>query len=317
MPVVESLFFRSKMVQSRPLRGRATRYDVGMSRFIFYSGEPILISDVLYTPANSLTEQARQPKEMRRAPVNGDGFGMGWYVPEIAPEPCIVRTLRPAWADENMRSVAQKTRARMLCGHVRAAVKDRIVETDVHPFAFGPLMWVHNGVVEGIDRLRRPIRDSLGDRAYAMIAGTSDAEFVFGLFVDSLDEAPGATTEAGLRRALLKAIGRLQELSRKVGVEKPSFLNFGVTNGREIVVSRYVTDPNEEAASLHYARGKQFVSEPSGSSVKVCGDDEPATVAIVASEPLDGSQSDYPMVPQNHTITVHADRTVSFKPMFV
>ncbi|RYE82371.1 MAG: class II glutamine amidotransferase [Myxococcales bacterium] len=287
-----------------------------MSRFILYSGEPVLISDVLYDPSNSLAEQAREPKEMRRAPVNGDGFGFGWYVPDVSPEPCVVRTMRPAWADENLRAVARKTRTRHLLAHVRAAVGDRIVETNVHPFAHGPLLWAHNGVVEGIDRLRRPIRDSLGDRAYGMIAGTSDAEFVFGLFVDSLDEAPGATTAAGLRRALVKAIGRLQELSRQVGIEKPSFLNFVVTDGHASVASRYVTDPHEEAASLHHARGTRYVAEPAGSRVEPCADDAPAAVVVVASEPLTGDQDAYPMVPQNHTITVHADRTVELTPIF-
>ena len=57
-----------------------------MCRFVAYSGLPLLLADLLYVPSDSLIRQSYHARE-RREPLNGDGFGVGWYVPEIDPTP--------------------------------------------------------------------------------------------------------------------------------------------------------------------------------------------------------------------------------------
>lgn len=49
-----------------------------MCRFVAYLGEPILAEDLITKPINSLIHQSYHAKEMAE-PLNGDGFGMGWY----------------------------------------------------------------------------------------------------------------------------------------------------------------------------------------------------------------------------------------------
>ncbi len=34
-------------------------------------------------------------------PTNGDGFCLGWYVPEISPQPALFTSIYPAWNDCN------------------------------------------------------------------------------------------------------------------------------------------------------------------------------------------------------------------------
>ena len=55
-----------------------------MCRWLAYTGSPILLSDVLYTPAHSLIDQSLHSK-LGAETTNGDGFGIGWY--DAAPAP--------------------------------------------------------------------------------------------------------------------------------------------------------------------------------------------------------------------------------------
>jgi hypothetical protein len=71
---------------------RTTRYlarKVGrgkMCRFLCYLGPEIFLSDLLYRPRNSLILQSYKSKA-RKEPLNGDGFGVGWYAPQSSPIP--------------------------------------------------------------------------------------------------------------------------------------------------------------------------------------------------------------------------------------
>lgn len=44
-----------------------------------------------YKPSDSLILQSFHARE-RHEPLNGDGFGVGWYVPSIDSTPCVVRS---------------------------------------------------------------------------------------------------------------------------------------------------------------------------------------------------------------------------------
>ena len=92
-----------------------------MCRFIAYIGTPVLADDLLYKPKFSLINaQSVNAGEMSVA-VNGDGFGIGWYVPELDNEPCVFRSIKPAWSDHNLRSLARKIYTPLMFAHIRAA----------------------------------------------------------------------------------------------------------------------------------------------------------------------------------------------------
>ncbi len=287
-----------------------------MCRFLAYAGAPLLLADLLYRPVNSLIMQSYHARE-RAEPLNGDGFGVGWYVPELDPSPCVQRSVSPAWSNRNLQNLAAKTRASCLFAHVRAASPGMIVtEVNVHPFAYDRFMWMHNGAVNGFHRIRRRLRESLKDEFYDMIEGTTDSEHAFGVFLNALRTPFGETSGEEMRRALVETIARLNEWTEGAGITETSYYNFAVTDGRSTVVSRYATGANVKGNSLHYSRGRRFECLPDGlcdmHSVK---GDQLAAAVIVASEKLTEDETDWEEVPDNHTVTVLPDSSVSVEPI--
>lgn len=283
-----------------------------MCRFLTYTGAPLLLADLLYRPANSLIMQSYQARE-RAEPLNGDGFGVGWYVHEVDPTPCVQRSVSPAWSNNNLQNLAAKTRATSLFAHVRAASPGMAVtEANVHPFAYDRFMWMHNGVVAGFHQIKRRLRESLKDEFYNMIQGTTDSEHAFALFLNNLRVPFGEVDGEEMRRALVETIERLNDWTQGAGATTDSFYNFAVTDGKITVVSRYASGEGVPGASLHYSRGRRFECLPSGlCDMHTVTDDAQAQAVIVASERLTDDPADWIDVPDNYTITVFPDLRVS------
>ena len=72
-----------------------------MCRFVAYIGSPIIIDELLIKPENSLVNQSYDAEEMSQ-PLNGDGFGLGWYRKQIRPSPGLFRSITPAWNNQNL-----------------------------------------------------------------------------------------------------------------------------------------------------------------------------------------------------------------------
>ena len=73
-----------------------------MCRWLAYTGAPVLLTDVLYTPVHSLIDQSLHSR-LGTETTNGDGFGVGWY--DAAPAPGVFRSIEPAWNDQNLREL--------------------------------------------------------------------------------------------------------------------------------------------------------------------------------------------------------------------
>ncbi len=279
-----------------------------MCRFIAYLGEPVKLEDLLYNPTNSLIKQSYQAKE-REEPLNGDGFGVGWYDAADDLEPCVQTYITPAWSNRNLQRLSRQISAPNIFAHVRAASPGLIVmETNVHPFKYQNLLWMHNGSAAEFEKIKRPLRASLPDKFYNFIQGTTDSEHAFALFLKHLEKPPFEADAAAMRQALVETIFDLDRFSEEAGITGTSFYNFAVTNGRELVVSRYRSNENEESASLHYSRGKHYSVLPTGKyDLEPASNRKEAEYVIISSEILTENTEDYPDVPENHTICVRED----------
>ena len=272
----------------------------------------MLMAELLTRSTQSLIRQSYRARE-REEPLNGDGFGIGWYA-EGDPVPGIITAVTPAWSNRNLHNLAEKLRSGLVFAHVRAATPGMSVsELNCHPFRHGELLWMHNGRVAQFPRVKRRLRDSLSDDRYNFIQGTTDSEHAFAVFLDRLYSHPGPTTAATLADAMRDTIERLAGWTRAAEIADPSYYNFAVTDGHNVVASRYVDDPANQPETLYYARGERFVVHD-GQYRMYPANGRPQAV-IIASEPLTEHVEDWERVPRNHLVSIGADFELNVAPL--
>lgn len=289
-----------------------------MCRFALYLGPPMPISALVTEPQHSLVCQSSHSRE-RDEPLNGDGFGIGWFAPQWSEEPALFRSVSPAWSNINLRHLARVTESPCILAHVRAASPGLPVsELNCHPFGWNNFAFMHNGFLPGFQALRRPLLQRLSDQAFDMIKGSTDSEHMFGLFIDDFAKQPSKIAPEERMAASLEAtIHAAEELRLAHGIEECAQLNLAVTDGRVAAISRYASPGEgplcEPPNSLYLNRGKQYICEDG-----VCYMLDPEEVrdeaVLVASEPL-SEDPNWEAIPANHIAIIHEDRSVQLTPI--
>jgi predicted glutamine amidotransferase len=285
-----------------------------MCRFVTYQGHKVLIADLLYRPRHSLVQQSHH-SELLSQTFNADGFGVGFYLEGDDPTPCVMRSTAPAWSNRNLESLSRRLESPRLFAHIRAASPGfPVQETNCHPFHHGRFMFMHNGAIGEFLKIKRRLQTMLSDAAWATIEGTTDSEHAFALFLDEVSGGSAEPTTGELRKALLSTIDKLVRLTHEAGVSEMMACNFAVTDGRSMVVSRFVHGTTREPASLYYSAGRMYecVGED-GDMVDPFSDQ--TGVVMVASEPLTRRASDWNPIPANHTISIRPDCSYEIEPM--
>jgi gamma-glutamyl hercynylcysteine S-oxide hydrolase len=261
-----------------------------MCRIVAYlSNKKIPLSSLVLAPVHSLLVQSYAPAEMMSGVVNADGFGCGWYAPEVDGEPAVYRSNFPMWSDRSFASIAPKVRSATVLAAVRSATPGLPAEeSGVPPFASGPYLFAHNGAINGFRHTAmRALRDALSDESYSNLLGTTDSETVFALLLDRLQATKVVPGDAdALAAATAETVRRVSEVCAKLDV--PATLNVGVTDGRVMAFVRYS-------------------AEGPGNSLYLLEDGHafPGAV-VVASERLDGDPG-WRAVPDQSLL--RADRT--------
>jgi gamma-glutamyl hercynylcysteine S-oxide hydrolase len=238
-------------------------------------------------PEHSLLVQSYAPKEMMSGVVNADGFGVGWYAPEVNSEPAVYRSNTPIWADRSFTSIAPRVRSATIFAAVRSATPGLPAEeSGVPPFTSGPYLFAHNGAIKNFrTTVMRPLRDLLSDASYSDLLGVTDSETIFALLLDRLRETkarPGDPGDAGaLAEATSETIHQVSEICSKLGVY--AALNVGVTDGEAFVFTRYSTEV--PGNSLYFVESGEAFPD----------------AIVVASERLD-SDEEWQKVPDRHLL---------------
>ena len=283
-----------------------------MCRFAMYLGDEIRLESLVTEPANSLIHQSFHSSEQEE-PLNGDGFGVAWYVPDLSDEPALYKEVSPAWNNLNLLNLAAVTKSNCILAHVRAATPGLpVTQLNCHPFTWSRYAFMHNGRVAGFRGIHRKLLAHLSDDAFHQIMGSTDSELVFALIADYLRGQPDNQNGASpLARALTNAIRDLEQLRKEAGIDDPSLLNLALTDGHSAVVSRFISETPENANSLYYRIGKRFRCEDG-----ICRmlDDEGRGAVIVASEPLT-QEDDWIPVKPNCLVIVSPDTSVSISPI--
>lgn len=276
-----------------------------MCRFTLYLGPPIRLSSLLLDPEHSLIRQSTHSRE-RDEPLNGDGFGVGWYASELDREPAVFRSITPAWNNRNLHNLARVVASDCILAHVRAATQSSGVnEANCHPYRYGKYLFMHNGDVGNFRKVRRRLLADVCDEAFSNVYGSTDSEHFFAVFIDEVLKMPSSTAPlARMAAAMEWAIGRVIRTVAEYGDDEPSYLNCAVSDGDNAVISRFTTDAVDAPETLYYFIGQFYPGAPVHRD-RGCPDAQPL---IVSSERLT-EDAGWQAIPPNHLVMLARGRT--------
>ncbi|MFQ5630641.1 MAG: class II glutamine amidotransferase [bacterium] len=283
-----------------------------MCRFLAYIGKPIILDQLLYEPKNSLVRQSYHALE-RKEPLNGDGFGVGFYIPQLDPTPALFVSTTPAWNNRNLRYNAPKILSNCIFAHVRAASYGSVSEANCHPFHYNKFLFMHNGEIGGFKKIKRRLRERLSDEIYNWLEGDTDSEHFFAFFLEIFLARKRKYTASDIVDTLDETLAEVLELVAKHGNNEPSYLNVAITDGKVIVASKCTLGPSSHTATLYHSEGSRFVCE--NGVCRMLNADPSEHSVLVVSEKLTDVKEDWHEVPKNHFVVVKENLSVSLVPI--
>jgi glutamine amidotransferase len=248
-----------------------------MCRFLAYHGRPIFLADLVASPCHSLIHQSLHASESKTE-TNGDGFGVGWYGERA--EPGLYREVRPAWSDENLRSLCDQVRSKLFFAHVRAATGTATTRANCHPYAVGRFLFMHNGQIGGYPKLRRRVEALIPDELYVQRNGTTDTEAIF-------LAALAAGLESDPIGALQATLARIRAEMRRADIDAPLRFTAAFTNGQCLWAFRWSSD--DVPPTLYYRQSEDGL--------------------VVVSEPIDDRAEAWHAVPANSSLSADLGAT--------
>ncbi len=265
-----------------------------MCRWLAYSGPEIYLETLLLKPANSLIRQSLS-SQRGTVPTNGDGFGLGWYAGK--PEPGLFRDTRPAWNDDNLRSISEQIASPLFFAHVRASTGTATMRPNCHPFRHDRWLFMHNGYIADFESIRRELENLIEPELFLHRRGTTDSEAFFYLL---LSNGFAGDPEG----ALVTTTRLVHDVMAAAAIDGPLRLTAVATEGSKIIAVRYASDG--EPPSLFHARCLDVLPE-FGIEEEALMDE---TAFLIVSEPLDDVTEHWVEVPASSLLVASGDKIV-------
>jgi predicted glutamine amidotransferase len=284
-----------------------------MCRFVAYLGEPILAEDLITKPKNSLIHQSYHAEEMS-TPLNGDGFGMGWYVKQIREEPGLYKSVTPAWNDQNLKINAGIIKSNCIMAHIRSATEGSVSIENSHPFRYNQYLMMHNGGIPKFSDIKRDVINRLSNHYFKWVKGQTDSEYIFALYMQTVanlsDNKKGEELPLSfLADCFRKLFNELETIKAERKIKRPSVYNLVISDGKRLLATRYSTDPNNESRTLYYSRGQKYVCE--GNQCRMIPENGSAASILIVSEKLDEFVDEWVPVADNTILLIDEDLTIT------
>jgi len=250
-----------------------------MCRWMAYKGQTIFIEQWLLNSEHSLIEQSKSA-DLTKYEVNGDGFGVGWYGEKS--EPGLFKSIRPAWNNRNLKSLAAHVSSPLFIAHVRSATGTPIQETNSHPFQYKNWLMVHNGLIHEFPEIKKALLNEITAEYFPHILGSTDSEVLFYLLLSN-------GLQSDVAKAVNKTIICIQAISAKHSIKPALRMTLGISDGQSLWAVRYSSHQN--SSTLFY-------------SIEGEGDERQV---LVVSEPLDSCDRCWSPVEENAILRFDGD----------
>lgn len=231
-----------------------------MCRVLIYFGQQETpIYDLLYGPDNSLAHQSYAPQLMQHI-QNLAGLGMcAWSSNSYNAElPFYYKTADLPFFDKNLYRLSQKISTNCLLAHIRGveySTNEIVVDQNVHPFKLEntQLALAHNGSLANMALMKRHLTPFIRQDIFAQIKGTTDSEWIYSLFLSQLKDYTAEVSLDEAWDALIQALEIISEVRKKCEIYESSPVNLFVTNGKFLIVTRFVYDFGCDITKVHKA----------------------------------------------------------------
>lgn len=258
-----------------------------MCRWLAYSGSPIYLEDVLFKTDNSLIDQSLDSADTTTR-TNGDGLGIGWYGKRE--QPGLYRDIRPAWNDSNLKALAAQIESPMFLAHVRSTTGSPVQRTNCHPFNYRNWLFVHNGLINKYEKLRRDLTFAVAPDLFPHVLGSTDSELMFML-------ALTFGMESDVKTGIARMAGLVEQLAEQYEIEDALQMTLGISNGESLYAVRYSTVGNSR--TLFHSASRDVTMEIAPEAGRISRD-----ARAIVSEPFSDLESDWVVVPEASFLTL-------------
>jgi hypothetical protein len=182
-------------------------------------------------------------------------------------------------SSEDGLSCTMEVRSGLNCDHASFS--------PLSPDCLSPIFFFFLVFLAGIpdfDKIKRGMINRMSNDCFLCINGSTDSEYIFGLFLTFLTNKNEATPIQDTIAAVEKTIATILELCLEAGVTEPCSLNLVISDGINVLATRY-RNGCQMPPSLYYKYGSEFTCQNGRFDSTGCTD---ACEVVISSAPLSG-----------------------------
>jgi glutamine amidotransferase len=143
---------------------------------------------------------------------------------------------------------------------------------------------VHNGLINGYEKLHRDLAFSVSPELFPLISGTTDSELIFML-------ALSFGMDGDVKSGVARMAGLVEQVAETHGVENALQMTLGISDGESLYAVRYSTEGNSR--SLFHSASRHATAEIAPEAGRFS-----RGARAIVSEPLSNLEADWVPVPE-------------------